>query len=99
MNREGCTDARMHAQVDEWISGGWVGGQEMAEGWDQYINQGADSRRREACWVRDDCLPGSEMTNSGDREYNKLRVLKPYFPCLVQHLSKHLSQVCYWTSI
>lgn len=46
MNREGCTDARMHAQVDEWISGGWVGGQEMAEGWDQYINQEQDSRRR-----------------------------------------------------
>lgn len=43
--REGWMDAWMHAQVDEWIRGGWVDGQETAEGWDQHANQEQDSRR------------------------------------------------------
>ena len=43
--REGWMDAWMHAQIDEWISGGWADGQEMADGWDQYENQEQASRR------------------------------------------------------
>ena len=38
-------DAWMHAQIDEWISGGWADVQEMADGWDQYENQEQASRR------------------------------------------------------
>lgn len=38
-------DAWMHAQIDEWISGGRADGQEMADGWNQYENQEQASRR------------------------------------------------------